>query len=50
MNSLLWKCWMQNITEILHKDVHTYTAIWITVMDINTRTQCAEVQLLTAVT
>jgi hypothetical protein len=50
MNSLLWKCWTQNIMETPHTDVHIYIAIWITVLDINKLTQLAEVQLLTAVT
>jgi hypothetical protein len=40
---------MQNITETLYNNTHTYTTIWITVFDINKRTQFAEVHLLTAV-
>ena len=50
MNSLLWKFWTQNIMKTLHNDAHIYIAIWITVLDINKRTQFSEVQLLIAVT
>jgi hypothetical protein len=39
-----------NTMGMLYNDAHTYTAIWVTVLDINKRTQFAEVHLVTAVT